>query len=464
MQRNTILELILNLNKIYWVKKSILINEEINIFKSRSISVEGDKSLSIRFIILSSLSNGKCYASNILKSEDVISAVNCIKKLGIKIKFKEKYCEVSGKGLFGYEFKKKLILDAGNSGTTARLLLATLIDSNQKIKITGDKSLKKRDMNRVIKPLKLFGAKFKSRNGNLPVFITGSKSLKPIKYKENLGSAQCKSAMLFAALKTSGTTKLHCLPSRNHTELMFKNVLKVPIKIKKQKKYEIIQVGGLKEFKSFNYNIPGDISSASFFIVLTLLSKNKSLTIKNVNVNPSRTGIIKILNMMGAKIKLLNKKSYKGENVADIFVKSNQKLRAINLCPKFNSSAIDEFLLIFLVASICDGMSIFNKLSELNKKESKRLDWGIKILTMMGIKTKKIKNDGIKIWGKPNLNLNKTYVIKNYLKDHRVLMTATIAGLALGGNWKIFDPYSFKTSFPSFLKILGKLGAKIKVN
>ena len=446
------------------MKKSILINKEINFFKSKSIFVEGDKSLSIRFIILSSLSNGKCYASNILKSEDVISAVNSIKKLGIKIKFKKKYCEVSGKGLFGYKFKKNLVLDAGNSGTTARLLLSILIDSNKKIKITGDKSLKKRDMNRVIKPLKLFGAKFESKNGKLPIFIIGSKSLRSIKYTENLGSAQCKSAILFAALKTSGTTKLHCLPSRNHTELMFKNILKVPIKIKKQKRYEVIQVNGLKEFKSFNYKIPGDISSASFFIVLTLLSKNKSLTIKNVNVNPSRTGIIKILNMMGAKIKLFNKKNYKGENIADIFIKSNQKLRSINLNPKFNSSAIDEFLLIFLVASTCDGVSVFNKLSELNKKESKRLDWGIKILTMMGIKTKKTKNNGVKIWGKPNYNLNKTYVIKNYLKDHRVFMTATIAGLALGGNWKIFNPNSFKTSFPSFLKILGKLGAKIKMN
>ncbi len=444
------------------MKKSILINREIHTFKRKSISVEGDKSLSIRFIILSSLSNGKSSASNILKSEDVISAINSIKNLGIKVNLKGSKCEVFGKGLFGYKFKKNLVLNAGNSGTTARLLLSILIDSNKKIKVTGDESLKKRDMVRVIKPLKMFGAKFDSQKGRLPVYITGSKFLKPISYKENLGSAQCKSALLFAALKTSGKTKLLCLPSRNHTEIMLKKILKVPIKIKKQKKYESIQIDGLKEFKSFNYNIPGDISSASFFIVLTLLSKKKTLLIKNVNINPTRTGIIKILNMMGAQIKLYNKKIYKGEEIADIFIKSNQNLKAINLSSKLNSSAIDEFLLIFLVASTCKGISTFKNLSELNKKESKRLDWGIKILNMMGIKTKKIKNAGIKIWGKPNLNLNKTYIIKDYLKDHRVFMTSIIAGLALGGNWKIYNPESFKTSFPSFLKILINLGAIIK--
>ena len=215
-------------------------------------------------------------------------------------------------------------------------------------------------------------------------------------------------------------------------------------------------------FKGFNYKIPGDISSASFFIVLTLLSNKNSLIIKNVNVNSSRTGIIKILNMMGAQIKIFNKKSYKGEFTADLFIQSNKKLKAINLNPKFNSSAIDEFLLIFLVASVCKGISTFKNLSELNKKESKRLDWGIKILKMINVKVKKINNNGLKIWGNPNLELKKTYEIKNFLEDHRVFMVSTIAALALGGQWKIHDATCFKTSFPKYLKILKTLGAKIK--
>ena len=197
--------------------------------------------------------------------------------------------------------------------------------------------------------------------------------------------------------------------------------------------------------------------------MLTLLSKKQFLTIRNVNVNPSRIGIIKIFNKMGAKIKFLNKKNYKGELIADIFIKSQKKLKSINLDPELNSSAIDEFLLIFLVASKCNGTSTFKNLSELNKKESKRLDWGIKILKMIGVKVKKIKNNGVKIWGKPNLNLKKNYVIKNFLKDHRVFMTSAVAALTLGGNWKIHDASdSYKTSFPTFLKILKSLGARIK--
>jgi 3-phosphoshikimate 1-carboxyvinyltransferase len=443
------------------VKKFISIDQKINSFKNKYIKVAGDKSLSIRFVILSSLSTGKCTAVNLLKSEDVLSAIQCIKKLGIKVLLNNQKCEIFGKGLFGYIYKKKIVLDSGNSGTTARLISAVIIDSNNKIIITGDQSLKKRDMRRVTSPLKRFGANIFDNNKKLPIYIQAPNQLKPINYYENIGSAQCKSSVMLAALKIKGKTKLKCLPSRNHTEIMFKNVLGVSIKIKKEKKYDYIEIQGQTEFKPFNYKIPGDISSASFFIVLTLMSKNSSLVIKNVNTNTSRIGIIKILNMMGSKIKLLNSRTYKGEKISNILIKSNQKLKSINLDPKFNSSAIDEFLLIFLVASVSKGISTFSNLSELNKKESKRLEWGIKILKKIGIKVKKINNDGIKIWGNPAININKTIIIKDFLKDHRIFMASSIAALTLGGNWKIHNPESFKTSFPKFLTILRKLGAKV---
>ena len=443
------------------MEKLIRIEKKINLYKNKSIEVSGDKSLSIRFAILASLAKGKSRATNLLNSEDVISCLNCLKKLGIKIKFNKKFCEITGKGLNGYNYKNNLTLHAGNSGTTARLLMAALVKSKKTIKITGDKSLNKRDMGRVIEPLQKFGVKFTGNKKNLPVFLKGTNSLKPINYKELKGSAQCKSAVMIAALNTKGKTKLECLPSRNHSELMFKNVLKIPIKIKKNKKFDIIELIGANNFKSFNYKIPGDISSASFFIVLTLLSKNSNLLIKNININPSRTGIVLILNMMGAKLKFRNIRIYKGERIADIYVQSTNKLKSIKLDPKHNSSAIDEFLLIFLVASISKGISEFKNLEELNKKESKRLEWGFKILTMLGIKTQKIGNSGIKIWGNPNLKLNKNYKIQNYLKDHRVFMVSTVAALTLGGNWKIYDPDSIKTSFPTFLKIVKKLGGKI---
>ena len=441
--------------------KFLNIKKKIRIFKNRTIEVDGDKSLSIRFAILAALAKGKSQAFNLLNSEDVISTLNALKKLGVKIKNNKKICEINGSGLNSFKFKKNLTLDAGNSATAARLLTSILAGSKKTIKITGDNSLKKRDMKRITDPLKKFGVKFKKNNGFLPLWIKGSHSLKPINYKELKGSAQCKSAVMITALNVKGKTRLKCVPSRNHSEIMFKEVLKVPIKIKKQKKFDLIQIDGGKDFNSFNYKIPGDISSASFFVVLTLLSKKSNLLIKNVNINPTRTGIISILNKMGAKIKFYNQKIYKGEKVGNIYVKSIEKLKSIKLDSSYNSSAIDEFLLIFLVASVAEGVSEFKHLQELNKKESKRLNWGFKILKMIGVKTKKIGNHGIKIWGNPNLQLHDNYKIKHYLKDHRVFMVSVIAALAMGGNWKIYNPESVNTSFPSFLKILKKLNKAI---
>ena len=319
-------------------------------------------------------------------------------------------------------------------------------------------------MKRIIEPLTEFGATFYPKNkNNLPIIVKGSDYLTPINYSELKGSSQCKSSVMLAALLTPGITTIKSKPSRNHTEILFKN-LKIPIKIKKIKNFDIINVKGKQNFKSFNYNIPSDISSSAFFIVLTLLSEGSKLTIKNVGVNNSRAGIINVLNKMGAKISLKNKKNYKGEYIADIHVKSSNTLRSVNCSKKINSSAIDEFLIIFLAAAKAKGISYFKNLEELNKKESKRLDWGSKILTMMGVKNKITKNHSIKIWGQPKLNLNKNFEIKNYLKDHRVMAMCTIAALTLGGKWKIHDPDSINTSFPSFFKILNKdLNANISI-
>jgi 3-phosphoshikimate 1-carboxyvinyltransferase len=443
--------------------KPVYLKNKIENF-NKKINVEGDKSLSIRWALMASIASGKSRAYNLLQSEDILSTLKSLKDLGVKIKSTNKYHEITGNGLNSYSYKNKLKINAGNSGTLGRLILALLICSPKKIKLIGDKSLSKRDFSRVILPLKKFGAKFYPKNKtNLPLTIKGTKLTKPIKYYENLGSAQCKSSVMLAALNTKGTTYIKAKKSRDHTEILFKN-LKIPIQIKKTKNYDFIKIKGKKNFRSFNYNIPADISSSSFFIVLTLLSKNSKLIIKNVNINPSRTGVITILNKMGAKIIFKNKKIYKGEKISDIHIKSAKSLKAINCPTKFNSSAIDEFLVIFLCAARSKGISYFKNLRELNKKESRRLDWGAKILKMIGIKIKLIGNHGIKIWGQPKLTLNKKYEIKNYLKDHRVMAMSTIAALTLGGNWKIHDPDSIKTSFPSFFKIIRKdLGGKINL-
>ena len=436
------------------MKKSLKINKLINSF-NKTISVEGDKSLSIRWVLLSSLSKKKSIAYNLLKSEDVFSALHCVKKLGAKVKMSKDKCIIIGVGL-NYKQKENLILNAGNSGTLGRLILGLLINYDNKIKLTGDKSLSKRDFSRVIKPLKKFGASF-SLKKTLPLTMKGINKPKSIDYIENKGSAQCKTSIMLAALKSEGVTKIKAKKSRDHTEILFK-YLKIPLRIKKYKKYDIIQIKGVKNIKPLNYKIPGDISSCSFFIVLTILSEDSKLLIKNVNINPSRIGIIDILKKMGASIKILNKKNYKGEKTADIFVKSSKNLKAINCPTKYNSRAIDEFLIIFLVAAKSKGISIFKNLAELNQKESPRLIWGSKILNYMGIRTKLTKNS-IKIYGNPNLIIKNNIQIKNFLKDHRVFMMSVIAALTFKteGNWDIYDLESIKTSFPTFLKTLKKL-------
>ena len=434
------------------MEKILNIKKKIKSF-NRAIFVEGDKSLSIRWVLISSLSKKKSIAYNLLKSEDVMSAIECIKTLGSKVKFVKNKCEIIGNG-FHIKKKGKILINAGNSGTLGRIILGLLINSKNKIKLVGDKSLSKRDFSRVIEPLKKFGANFNTKK-NLPLTMKGLENPKPIKYFETRGSAQCKTSIMFAALKSIGTTEIKAKKSRNHTELLFK-YLGIPIRIKKGKKFDMIKLKGIKRINSLDYRIPGDISSCAFFLVLTILSDNSELLIRDVNINSSRTGIIKILKKMGAIIKFRNKKIYKGEKIADIFVKSSKKLRSIN-CPKeWNSSAIDEFLIIFLVAAKAKGTSYFNNLGELNQKESPRLIWASKILNLMGVENIMTHNS-IKICGNPNLLIKKKILIKNFLKDHRVFMMSTIAALSFGGNWKINDADSIKTSFPKFLKILREL-------
>jgi len=446
-----ILESLLKLANQSLMSNSISINRTIRPF-NKTVKIEGDKSLSIRWALLASQATGKSSAINILKSEDVLNTLKCLKKLGVKIKLFKNKCTIKGVGINGYNYKKKIILNAGNSGTLGRLISGLLIHSENKIKIIGDKSLSKRDFLRIVKPLEKFGAKIYSSKGKLPIIIEGTKNPKPIKYIENRGSAQCKTAIMLASLNTRGTTIIKAKKSRNHTELLFK-YLKIPIRVTRKTDYDLIKTNGVKKINSFNYDIPSDISSSAFFMILTALSKESKLIIKKVNINPSRTGIVKILKMMGVNIFFKNINIYKKEKTADIIIKSANNLKAIN-CPKtLNSSAIDEFLAIFLIAAKAKGVSYFKGLSELNKKESPRLKWGSKILKSMGIKTI-TTDDSIKIFGNPNLKINKKVIIKNYLKDHRVFMTSVIAALAFGGNWIIHDKDSIKTSFPSFLKII----------
>lgn len=432
----------------------IIKNKKLKPFKT-SLTVTGDKSISIRWVLFSSLASGVSKAYNLLLSEDVIAAINTIRKLGIKVVVKKNICKIYGRGIDGYSYKN-LTLDAKNSGTLGRLILGLIINTNKKIKLVGDKSLSNRDFKRIADPLKKFGANIMlHKDKTLPLIINKSKNLAAIKYFETRGSAQCKSSVIFAGMRVDGTTIIKAKKSRNHTELLCK-YLKLPITIQNRKNFDLIRIKKVKKIKPLNYNIPSDISSSSFFIALTALSNNSKLIIKKVNINTSRIGIVKILRKMGVRINFLNKKIYKGEEIGDIEIISPKKINSINCPSSLNSGAIDEFLVIFLVAAKANGISYFKDLSELNQKESPRLKIGSKILNMMGIKTITTSHS-IKIFGNPELKINKKIIVKDYLKDHRIFMTSVIAALSFGGEWCIHDKESVETSFPSFLKTLKKI-------
>ncbi len=436
----------------------IIINKKINNFKKK-IFVSGDKSISIRWVLFASIASGISKAKNLLVSEDVLAAIKIIKKFGIKVIRKKGLFVIFGKGMNGYNYRKNTVLDAGNSATLGRLILGLIINSNTPVKLIGDRSLSKRDFKRVTSPLSKFGAKFKlKKNFSLPLTIQGSKKIKSIKYYETKGSAQCKSAVMLAAMRANGTTYIKAKKSRDHTERMMKS-LSLPIRVIKKKNYDLIQIKKVKKIKKVNYNIPSDISSSAFFIVLTALSNDSELIIKNININPSRIGVVTILKKMGVNITFQNKKIYKGEEVADIKIKSSKSIKPINCPTSLNSSAIDEFLVIFLVAAKANGNSYFKGIAELNKKESPRLKWGSKILNKMGIKNV-TTNNSIKIFGNPSLKINKKIIIDNYLKDHRVFMTSVVAALSFGGIWKIHDSKAIRTSFPNFLKVINQLKKK----
>jgi 3-phosphoshikimate 1-carboxyvinyltransferase len=282
----------------------------------------------------------------------------------------------------------------------------------------------------------------------------------PIKHVEKIGSAQVKSAIQFAALNTPGITKIiEVKKSRDHTENLLK-FIGVKIKVNKKKSSNKILIEGQKEFKFFKLNIPGDISSAAFFIVLTILNKNSKLKIKNINLNPTRAGILKILTLMKAKISLKNIKNVNGEKRGDIIVKSS-KLVGINCPTSLVPSAIDEFPIIMLAASLAKGVSTFSGLNELEKKESPRLSVMNSILRQINIKTR-LKKDKIKIYGNGDINLKKTYKIKTF-GDHRICMTAFIMAQLFGGKFNIKDCNSINTSFPKFLTLMKKIGAHYEI-
>ena len=439
---------------------NLKIIEKILPFK-KAIKVDSDKSISIRTFLIGAISQKISVASNILESEDVFSAISCLKKLGVKIKkIKSKKYIIYGKGLGSLHLKKNGKLNFGNSGTLARLLIGILSTTpGIKVNISGDHSLNKRSMKKLIDLMREFGAFFLPKTRfNFPLKLISSEM--PVGVNYNAGvSAQLKSAVLLAGLNSYGTTVINeTQKSRDHTEnMLLKNNHVIKIKNKRRK---TIEISGKKYLNPIKIEVPNDPSSAAFFTALTLLNKNSTLIIKNVGLNPTRIGFYKLLKNQGAKIKFKNLKKINDEIRGDIFVK-NCKLKAINASKDYYVSSTDEYPILFVLAALTKGVSKFSGIDDLANKESNRIVEMKKILDQINIKSR-IGKGNFKIYGKGLVDASNKKINVPNLGDHRICMSSFVLALLTGAKTKINNFETVFTSSPSFLKIMKDLGAKFE--
>ena len=442
-------------------KFSVFTKNKINKY-NKKITVDSDKSISHRAYIIASQCLGVSKIKG-LNSEDVRTTVNALKKLGIKIIKKNGFDHVYGAGISGFK-KFSGVLNFGNSGTSARSFLGILTCFPFPVIVTGDASLKKRPFKRLTHYLEKIGAiveHSKNKKYTLPIKIHGSKDWALAqKHEIKVKSAQISSAIIYAAIQTRGVTEIiESSETRDHLQRFLKS-LKTNIKIKENKGKRITKIKGQTEMKNFSIKVPGDPSSACFFVVQTLLAKKSSLLIKNVCINKTRTGFIQILKKMGGKIKLLNKKKYFGEPIADLFVKSSN-LKGINVPTKWITNSIDELVVIWIACALAKGKSSFTGISELRLKESDRIKTMSELLKKLKIKNNATK-DSLKIYGNPKINLKKPIQISSNL-DHRVAMASFVAGQVTGCKILIKGFETVSSSFPNFLKFQKKIGAKYEI-
>ena len=441
-------------------KFSLVIRKPINNFKKK-ITVDSDKSISIRSFLLGSISNGVSSVKNVLESEDVFSTITCLRKLNIKVFYQgNKTYKIFGKGLGSYKAKKMLKLNFGNSGTLARLIIGIITSTpNIKLKILGDKSLNKRSMKKLIDLMTKFGAEFFPK-GKFFFPLTFSSTNYPIGISYNSGtSAQLKSAVILAGLNSYGDTEItENFESRDHTEnMLMKNKRAIKITKSTTKK---IKIFGKQYLDNFSINVPGDPSSAAFFTALTLLQNKSILKIKNVCLNQTRTGFYYLLKKHGAKINYKNLKKQNNEVRGDILIK-NSKLRPIKANKSYYSKATDEYPIMFVMAALIKGTSVFEGIKDLANKESNRIIEMQKILKQIGVKSISSKNS-LKIYGKGIFKAKNKKIFVPNLGDHRICMSAFVLALLTGASTSIKNFETVNTSSPSFLKIMKNLGAKFE--
>lgn len=408
------------------------------------IKIPSDKSISHRAVIFSSLARGKSIIKNFSKGQDPHSSLEICKNLGVEIEQNDTTIIVNSGGILN---KPSNDLYCGNSGTTMRLISGILAGQNFNSVLTGDESLSKRPMKRIIEPLSLMGANIFANDFHAPLYITGSQ-LSSITYESKIASAQVKSCVLLAGLFADGITKYkEIYPSRNHTEIMLKNM---GANVYYENDYICIERSALKPFE---IDICGDISSAAYFIVAGLIVPNSKIILKNIGLNPTRSGIIEVVKQMGGDIEILDQKDVCGEIVGDIKVEYSPDMKGIEIAREIIPTLIDEIPAISLLATQCEGQTLIKNAQDLRNKESDRIATTVKELSKLGADIEET-SDGMIINGKTNLKGN---IETESYKDHRLAMTLYVAGLICEKEILINDFEWVNISFPEFLELFESL-------
>jgi 3-phosphoshikimate 1-carboxyvinyltransferase len=415
-----------------------------------------DKSISHRAVIITSIAEGKSTIKNFLRADDPIRTLSAFRKMGVEIKelktqnterrIQTQDLEIHSKGIKSLK-KPKDIIDCGNSGTTMRLLSGVLAGQDFSSILSGDASLMQRPMQRIITPLSMMGASITSREGGYPPLTIKGGRLKPIDYQSPIASAQVKSAILLAGLYCEGVTSVsEPEKSRDHTERMLKaaggDIKEEGLKV---------SISGKAHLNPLNVTIPGDFSSAAFFIVAGTIIEKSEILIKNVGVNPLRTGLLNILEKMGAKIRLINKREVSGEPMADIYVQHSE-LQGIKVSGDMIVKSIDEFPILCIAASLSKGTTEIRGAGELRVKESDRIASMAMELKKIGVEVEELK-DGLIIHGG---SMFKPAIVESH-GDHRVAMSLAIAGLVSPREITVKDIKCISTSFPEFMSLINTL-------
>jgi 3-phosphoshikimate 1-carboxyvinyltransferase len=411
------------------------------------VEIPGDKSISHRAVILGALSNRACQVDNFLIAEDCLGTVQAFRALGVEVQQEGTHLQIRGKGLDGLQAPAGPI-ECGNSGTTARLLMGVLTGQPFEVELHGDASLSRRPMGRVMEPLAKMGAFFlKSNDERLPIRMRGDRSVRPIRWKSPVASAQVKSAILLAGLYASGTTEVvEPSLSRDHTERMLR-----ACGVKVESRGATVSVQGTATVRAAQFQVPGDFSSAAFFLAAGVLLAREGLIVRRVGVNPTRTGFLEVLKAMGADCRLRGATEASGEPLSDIAVKQS-KLKSFRADKSLIPRSIDEIPILAVLATQAEGETVIADAQELRVKESDRLATLRIELSKMGARISE-KPDGLIIQGPTPLRGSTVHSHG----DHRLAMSLAVAGLMARGTTTIEDVACVNTSFPTFWSLLDQI-------